>query len=163
MTCKARRLGGAFAMLTLFLSLSTTIGAAAENGFAAVAGSFKKTIDADTGSFSSSRKSVEVVLAPRNSAQLDALLADVYDPKSKNYQHWLGQGEFLTRFAPDPAQIAAVTNYLRESGLDIEESSSPFLLRASGPSSMIERTFKTTLHSYRNRNGIAYYSNASDV
>ncbi len=30
MTCKARKLGGAFAMLTLFLGLSSTIGAAAE-------------------------------------------------------------------------------------------------------------------------------------
>jgi subtilase family serine protease len=163
MTCKARKLGGAFAMLTLFLGLSTTIGAAAENGFAAIAGSFKKTIDVDTGAFSSSRMSIEVVLAPSNGSQLDALLADLYDPKSKNYQHWLGQGEFLSRFAPDPAQIAAVTDYLRESGLDIEESSSPFLLRASGPSNMIEKTFKTVLHTYRNRNGIAYYSNASEV
>src|SRR5580698_4377501 len=118
MTCKARKLGGAFALLTLFLGLSTTICAAAENGFAAIAGSFKKTIDVDTGAFSSSRMSVEVVLAPRNGSQLDGLLTDLYDTKSKNYQHWLGQGEFLSRFAPDPAKIAAVTDYLRESGLD---------------------------------------------
>ena len=157
MTCKARKLGDAFALLTLFLGLSATVCAAAENGFAAIAGSFRKTIDVDMGAFSSSRMSVEVVLAPRNGSQLDGLLADLYDPKSKNYQHWLAQGEFVSRFAPDPAQVAAITDYLRQSGLDIEESSSPFLLRASGPSSMIEKTFKTVLHTYRNRNGVAYH------
>jgi subtilase family serine protease len=157
MTCKARRLGGAFALLTLFLGLPTTICAAAENGFAAIAGSFKQTTDADTGAFSRSRMSIEVVLAPRNGSQLDSLLTDLYDPTSKNYHQWLGQGEFLSRFSPEPAQIAAVTNYLRESGLDEEESTSPILLRASGARSIVERTFMTALHSYRNRNGIAYY------
>ena len=163
MTCKARRLCSAFASLALLLSASTTICAAAQNGFSAVPGSFSHTTDVDTGGFSSARMSVEVVLAPRNAAQLDSLLADVYDVKSKNYHHWLGQGEFESRFAPDPAQAAAVTNYLRESGLDVEESSSPFLLRVSGPSNMIEKTFKTSIRTYRNPKGITYYSNASEV
>jgi subtilase family serine protease len=163
MTCKARSLWSAFALLALFLSSSVTICAAAENGFSAIAGSFTQTTDIDTGGFSSSRMSVEVVLTPRNQSQLDSLLADVYDAKSANYHRWLGQGEFESRFAPDPAQIAAVTDYLRESGLDIEESSSPFLLRVSGPSYMIEKTFKTSIHTYQNRKGITYYSNASEV
>ena len=163
MTCKARRLGGAFAMLTLFLSLSTTIGAAAENGFSAIPGSLKPTIDVDTGEFSSGQMTVEIFLAPSNASQLSGLLTDLYNPSSKNYQHWLAQGEFYSRFAPDAAQVSAVTHYLRESGLDAAQTSSPFLLRASGPSSLIESTFRTSIHSYRNPKGITYYSNAQEI
>jgi len=106
---------------------------------------------------------VDVVLAPNNEAELSDLLADVYNPKSANYQHWLGQGEFYARFAPSKAQTAAVTDYLRESGLDVEESLSPFLVRVSGPSNMVETAFKTTLHTYRNPRGVEYFSNDSEV
>jgi hypothetical protein len=87
MTCKARKPGGAFALLTLFLGLSTPICAAAENGFAAIAGSFEKPIDVDTGAFSSSRMSIEVVLAPRNGSQLDGLLTDLYEDSDPRRKH----------------------------------------------------------------------------
>jgi subtilase family serine protease len=163
MACNPRRLCAAFAVLALSLNLSATVYAAVENGFAAVPGSIKPTTDAVMGEFSSPRMTVEVVLKPRNESALSDLLASVYDVNSKSYQHWLGQGEFYSRFAPSSAQLAAITNYLRESGLDVETSSSPFLVRVSGPSSMVEATFKTTLRNYRNPRGVNYYSNASEV
>jgi subtilase family serine protease len=163
MVSKVRKLCYASTLLTLFLTLSVAMGVAAENGFSSIAGSLKPTTDVDMGEFSRARMTVEVVVAPRNAAGLSALLADVYNTNSGNYQHWLGKGEFYARFAPDSAQIAAVAAYLRESGLDVEPSSSPFLVRASGPSSMIENAFKTSVHSYRNARGITYYSNASEI
>ena len=162
MNC-ARKLCCAVALLTLFLSLSTAVGMAAENGFSAIRGSFKPTTDAVTGKFASPRMEVDVVLAPRNESALSDLLADVYDTNSKNYQHWLGQGEFYSRFAPTSKQAKLVADYLRESGLDVGKSSSPFLLRVSGPSSMVERIFKTTLRTYRNRKGVDYFSNDSEI
>jgi kumamolisin len=163
MTYGARKLCCAFIVLTLFLSLATAIGAAADKSFFAIPGSFKPTTDAVTGDFSSPRMTVDVVLRPRNESELSDLLASVYDLNSKNYQHWLGKGEFYSRFAPSNAQITAITDYLRESGLDVEKSSSPFLLRVSGRSSIVETTFRTTLRSYRNRTGVNYYSNASEI
>ena len=163
MTCDVRKLCCAFVLPVLFLNLATSVCSAAEHGFAALNSSVNRTTDTVIGKFSSSHMVVDVVLAPNNEAQLSSLLADVYNPQSKNYQHWLGQGEFYARFAPTAKQAAAVTAYLKESGLDVEESSSPFLVRVSGPSNMIETAFKTNLQTFRNAKGVEYFSNASEV
>jgi subtilase family serine protease len=163
MTSKTRVLCCALAVVTLLLNLSTASCAAADRGFAAIGGNVKPTTDVDMGEFTSPHMSVEVVLAPSNASGLSSLLADLYNANSNNFQHWLGKGEFYSRFAPDPAQAAAVADYLRESGLDVEQTSSPHLLRASAPSSMLERTFRTALHTYRSRTGATYYSNASEI
>lgn len=161
MISRARVLCCAFAAATLLLSLSTKC-VAADHGFATVGGSVKPTTDMDMGAFTSPHMSFEVVLASRDAAGMEKLLSDLYKPNAKG-QQWLGKGEFNARFAPDPAQAAAVADYLRQSGLDVEKTSSPFLLRVSAPSSMVERTLRTTLHNYRNRKGIDYFSNASEI
>jgi kumamolisin len=151
---------GAF---SLFLGFFAPVCLAADPGFAAIGGQVRPTTDSDLGELTRVHMSVEVVLAPRNSPELSAMLTDLYDVSSPNYQHWLAKGEFSSRFAPDGAQIADVAAYLTESGLDVEPTSSPFLLRASGPSSVMESAFHTALHSYRNARGITYYSNASEI
>lgn len=133
------------------------------SGLDVIPGSFKPTMDADMGEFSSAKMTVQVVLAPTNQAELDSLLADVYNPNSSSYQQWLAQGEFNARFAPSSEQIAAVAAHLQSSGLVIEQSASPFLVRASGPSSQVEAAFATTLHNYRNSKGITYFTNTSAV
>ncbi len=163
MTDKAGVLCSALGVVALFLNISAPAAAAADRGFAAVGGQVQPTTDTDLGEFTSSHMAIEIVLAPRNASGLSSLLTDLYDANSANYQHWLAPGEFSSRFAPDSAQSAAVAAYLRESGLDVEQTSSPFLLRASGPSSMMETTFHTALHSYSNRKGITYYSNVAEI
>ena len=163
MTYNVRKLCCAFVLPVLFLNLAIAVCSAAEHGFAALTGSVNRTTDTVTGKFSSSHMVVDVVLAPNNESELSSLLADVYNPQSKNYQHWLGQGEFYARFAPTAAQTEAVTAYLKESGLDVEASSSPFMVRVSGPSNMIETAFKTNLQTFRNAKGIEYFSNASEI
>lgn len=135
----------------------------ADKGFSEIPRSFKPTTDVDMGEFSSTQMTVDVVLMPRNESELSDLLANVYNPKSNGYRHWLGKGEFYSRFAPSDAQIAQIADYLRASGLIVEQSSSPFLLRASGPSSVVAAAFRTTLHNYRNPRGITYFSNASAI
>jgi subtilase family serine protease len=132
-------------------------------GLSALAGSFKPTTDQDLGEFSSANMTVDVVLAPSNQADMDQLLANLYDPNSPSFHQWLAKGEFYSRYAPSIEQTAAVVAHLQSHGLVIERSSSPFLVRASGPSSTVEAAFATTLHSYRNPNGITYFSNASDI
>jgi subtilase family serine protease len=132
-------------------------------GFAAIPGSFKPTTDVDTGEFSSSKMTIEVVLAPRNQTDLDERLANVYNQKSPSFQQWMLAGEFYDRYAPSVSQIAAVASHLQASGLVIEQSSSPFLVRASGPSSAVEAAFATPLHNYRNLKGISYFANSSAI
>ena len=131
--------------------------------YAAIPGSFKATADADLGAYSNARMSVTVVLAPSNGSTLSELLADRYNPQSENYGKWLATGEFYARFAPGADQIARVTDHLRASGLSVERTSYPFLLRAIGRSSEVEAAFGMTLHSYSSRKGVSYFSNASEV
>jgi kumamolisin len=142
--------------------------AAASNGavgdnLAAIPGSLTPTLDADIGEFNSSNMWVEVALAPSNEAQLNELLKNLYDSTGASYQQWLGTGEFYSRFAPSDAQIAAVQSYLQSYGLVVQASSSPFLVRASGPSSVVVAAFGTSIHNYRNAKGITYFSNVSEV
>jgi kumamolisin len=135
----------------------------AGNALSAIPGSIRPTTDTDLGELSRSNMQVEVVLAPRNEAQLSNLLTNLYDSNSASYQQWLSKGDFYSRFAPSDAQIAAIANHLQAHGLVVQQSSSPFLVRASGPSSLIAAAFGTTLHNYRNPKGITYFSNASAV
>src|ERR1700730_2804000 len=128
-------------VLAVTLSLLVAIGNAAgldpecgpaitaHNVFSAIPGSIKPTTDVDTGEFSSPKMTVDVVLAPRNESELSDLLANIYNPKSDRYRHWLGTGEFYSRFAPSDAQAAAIADHLQASGLVVEQSSSPFLVR----------------------------------
>jgi subtilase family serine protease len=141
----------------------TAASTAAAEGFAAVPGSFKPSTDVDMGEFSSSKMTVEVVLAPSNQADLEAQLANVYDSKSPGYQQWLLKGEFYNRYAPSASRISAVASHLQANGLTVEQSSSPFLVRASGSSSAVTAAFSTTLHNYRNSRGIAYFANTSAI
>jgi kumamolisin len=135
----------------------------AGNEFSAISGSFKATTDVDIGEYSSSNMTVEVVLAPSNEAQLSDLLTNLYDSTSASYQQWLSSGEFYAQFAPSDAQIAAVENHLQSYGLVVQASPSPFLVRASGPSSVVAAAFGTSIHNYRNAKGITYFSNVSEV
>lgn len=163
MTCVSRRLCSVVSILALFLSLPATLSAAESTSFTALRGSLARTTDHSTGNFVSANMELDIVLAPRNEAKLSALLADTYNPQSKNYRHWLAQGEFDARFAPSQQQVKAITDYLRENGLEIGRSSSPFLIRVSGPSSLVENVFRTNLRTYRNRKGVDYFSNDSEI
>ncbi len=138
-------------------------GAAVGESLTAIPGSLTRTVDADIGEFDSANMTVEVVLAPSNEGQLNELLKSLYDANGASYRQWLGTGEFNARFAPAGAQIAAVQRHLESFGLIVTPSSSPFLVRASGPSSVVAAAFGTSIHNYRNASGIGYFSNASEV
>jgi kumamolisin len=107
--------------------------------------------------------SVELALAPSHEVQLQRLLADMYNSKSTSYQHWLKEGQFDASFAPSAAEVSAVSAYLKASGLVLEKSSSPFLVRAKASSARIAAAFRTSLRRYRDPQGITYFSNASTV
>jgi subtilase family serine protease len=103
-----RLLGVLFGLLVLIGFTSSQL-QAANISLSAIPGSARPTVDADTGELSSSKMTVDVVLAPSNQPELSSLLANLYDSKSASYHQWLGTGEFNSRFAPSNAQIAAVT------------------------------------------------------
>ena len=114
------------------------------------------------GSFTTGKMAVEVVLAPRNVAQRDALLAQLYAP-GRNTKMWMPKGRYNAMFAPTSAQIGAVQAFLRQNGMTIQPTRSPFFVRASGPSQAVSAAFKTRLYNFRNRHGITYFSNVDAV
>lgn len=143
------------------VSRTEPVAVAAGSDLVAIPIGYQTTTDTDQGKFSNANMTVEVVLAPANQPELDETLENLYNTNSPGYHRWLGTGEFNARFAPSDAQIAAVEDHLQSHGLVVEPSSSPFLVRASGPSSAIEAAFATSLHNYRNSQGVAYFANAS--
>ena|SRR5450631_3727454 len=137
--------------------------ASAAIDFAAIPGSVAPTTDPVTGQFNSAHMTVEVFLTPSNASQIPGLLANLYNPKSPSYQHWLPRGQFNASFAPSSTQRAAVAGYLRASGLNVQQASSPFILRVSGSRSTISGAFRTSLRTYRSSRGLSYFANATAV
>jgi subtilase family serine protease len=131
--------------------------------FVPLAGSVNGTTDQQTGTYSSAGMSVEVALAPRDTAGLDRALRSAYTKGSSGYHKWLAKGQFDAMYAPTTAVRTAVVKYLESAGLKIASSSSPFLIRATGSSQRIEGAFRTSLGTYRDRQGIRYFSNSTAV
>ena len=155
-------LGVTVVTLAVAAALPAQAGAATPR-FATVHASVVPTANVATGAFQSAAMSVEVVLAPSHEAQLQALLGRLYDKASASYGHWLSRGQFAGRFAPSRAESVGVARYLSLSGLVVQPSSSPFLIRAAGSSAAVSGAFKTRLRSYIDPSGKSYFANASPV
>jgi subtilase family serine protease len=154
-------LTGAFA--TSGAQASTAAPAAVPPSLTALPNSLPASTDKQTGAFSASRMSVEVALAPRNEAGLNAELKAVYSKGSRQYGKFLAKGQFDVKYAPTIATRNAVEAYLRGDGLTVSAGTSPFLLEASGSSAKITAAFHTDLRNYVNRQGKRYFSNSASV
>jgi kumamolisin len=137
--------------------------AASSPALSAIPGTYLPANAAVTGQFQSPQMSVEVVLQPGNAAGLNSLLADQYTPGTAQYGKWLAKGQFDADFAPTAATSEAVTSFLQGHGLAVDATTSPFLLRAVGSSAQIASTFSTPIDTYRNANGVDFFSNSSTV
>jgi subtilase family serine protease len=130
---------------------------------AAVKDSLPATTDKITGAYTASSMSVEVALAPRDEAGLNAELQSVYTKGSSQYGKYLGAGQFDAQYAPAASTVAAITNYLHGEGLSVAKTDSPFLLQAKGSSAQIQHAFSTTLNNYVDPHGTRYFSNSKQV
>ena len=92
----------------------------------------------------------------RNQAALDGLMADLYNPQSPNYHHWLTPQQFDAQFGPTTEDYAALTAWVRQSGLTITSTSpNRRLVRVRATTEAVNRAFnieETTYHDgVRNR------------
>jgi subtilase family serine protease len=85
-----------------------------------------------------------VYLPLRHAAQLDALIEQLHDKKSPQYQQWLQPADFLARFGPKPEDIAAVKQALTARGLTIV-STNAHGVRVSGSAAAVAQAFSTPL------------------
>ncbi|MFZ0664116.1 MAG: protease pro-enzyme activation domain-containing protein [Acidimicrobiales bacterium] len=100
---------------------------------------------------------LSVVLPPSNTQGLHELLADLYNPKSPNFHHWLAKGQFDQRFAPSRKTVSAVESWLHGRGFG-SESQSGFAIDFSGPVAKVSRAFGLSIHNYRSTSGALAYS-----
>ena len=102
------------------------------------------------GSPSASTKiSFNVVLPLRNAGAADKLAADVSNPKSASYGHYLTAAQFNARFAPTTAQVNKVADFLRGAGISVTGTAQGNRwIQASGTVRQVNAAFSTTLHNY---------------
>ncbi|GAA0628505.1 S53 family serine peptidase [Kutzneria viridogrisea] len=117
-----------------------------------------------TGTVAAQQKiSVAVSLNLRNGAELDQVIAQVSDPNSPRYGHFLTPEQFTDRYGPSSTEVAKVTDYLRGQGLSVDSvSDNHLVVDASGPAEAVSRAFGTTLADYRDgRTGRGFYANTA--
>jgi subtilase family serine protease len=142
---------------------TSTAASSAITPLVALKSSLPATTDRRTGAFTASKMSVEVSLAPRDQTGLNAELNALYTKGNGQYGRFLAQGQFDARYAPTIATRDAVAAYLREEGLAVSSTSSPFLIRVTGSSAKVTAAFHTDLSDYVDPQGIHYFSNSASV
>lgn len=91
--------------------------------------------------------SVAVGLKLHNTAALDKFLADVGNPKSPSYGHYLTPEQFAARFGPTRAEFDQVSSYLRSKGLRVNGVNGQ-VVDATGTSAQLAGAFATKLGVY---------------
>ena len=118
------------------------------------------TAHADKGSTSDSSKvTVRVYLAGKDAKGLAAYAKSVSDPSSSAYGHYLTAAQTQSRYGATKAQIAAVTAWLKSSGLKVTGSNKHYIT-VSGEVKSAEKAFGTQLHNY-SKSGHTYHAPAS--
>jgi len=93
-----------------------------------------------------------VVLRWRHRAALDRLGQAVSDPAGPRYGDYISPRRFRARFAPTRGQVARVSRWLEDSGIEITGvSASRMLINASADAGRAERAFDTSLRLYRHQ------------
>jgi len=85
----------------------------------------------------------------RDPSGLDKFLAEVADPCSPNFRHYLSPEEFTARFGPSEADYAAVKNFARANGLEIVAThGNRLVLDVSGRVANVEQAFHLRLQKF---------------
>ncbi|MHB8219823.1 MAG: S53 family peptidase, partial [Acidimicrobiales bacterium] len=97
---------------------------------------------------------IDVALTLPHAGTLASLATAVSTPRSSEFRHFLGPGQFRAKFAPSPQTVRGVKAWLRASGLMPGSSAhDALLIPASGPAQDVERAFGTQLSWVRMSSG----------
>ncbi len=93
---------------------------------------------------------LDLVLPVRNPAGLKVFLADVYNPSSSNYHHFLTPAEFTARFGPTARQYFEAVEFARSNGLEVVGGSrDQMLVQVKGTVGAIETALHVNIKTYR--------------
>jgi hypothetical protein len=108
------------------------------------------------------RLKINVGLAPRDSAGLDAVIRAASTPGSPDYGHYLTEAQYMASYAPTTADVNAARSWLRSQGLTVTGvSRDNLLVSVRATSGRAERAFGVTINDYRS-GGREFYSNDRD-
>jgi trimeric autotransporter adhesin len=94
--------------------------------------------------------------------QLKQTIANLHNPNSAQYHHWLKPEEFGKRFGTADADLSTVTQWLGSHGFSIDQTShSRTVIRFSGTEQQVSEAFHTEIHTYVN-NGVTFHANNQD-
>jgi hypothetical protein len=86
----------------------------------------------------------------RDPVGLENFLAQVQDPASPNFRHYLTPEEFTARFGPTEPDYETVKNFALTNGLTITAANeNRLVLDVVGPAAAVEKAFHITLRTYR--------------
>ena len=95
------------------------------------------------------RMSVAVALKLRDTAGLKQFLANVSNPRSAQYGHYLTPAQFLADYGPTQASVNLVSKHLAAAGLHVTKvSANRQVIDASGTAAQIRTAFGTTVGAY---------------
>jgi subtilase family serine protease len=98
--------------------------------------------------------SLDIVLPLSNAAGLASFLADVYNPASPNFRHFLTVSEFTAKFGPTQAQYDAVVAFAKANGLTVTGGSLDGMeVQVKGPVSNVEKAFQVRMAVYPRSTG----------
>jgi subtilase family serine protease len=109
--------------------------------------------ESDMGRVDSNKLLERVVMVLKRSPEQDAALAAFnerqYDPNSPDFHHWLTAEEFGKLYGPSDADIASVTDWLQNHGMQIDEAGKGRVyIQFTGTVGDVERAFHVEMHNY---------------
>lgn len=96
------------------------------------------------------RLDLAIGLPLRNQDALNKLLAEIYDPGSTNYHHYLTPEQFAAQFGPTEEDYQSLIHFAKTNGLTVTATyPNRALLDVSGSVATIEKVFHVTLNVYQ--------------
>jgi subtilase family serine protease len=96
------------------------------------------------------RLDLAIILPLRNQAELNRALAEIYDPASTNFHHYLTPEQFAERFGPSEQDYQSLIKFAEANGLTVTATHpNRALLDVNGDMETIEKVFHVKLNEYR--------------
>ncbi len=90
-----------------------------------------------------------ISLRHRNEGQLRSFIADVSNPSSAGYEHYLTPAQFDARYAPSTSTVQAIESFARGNGLQVQAvPSNRAYVYVTGSVAQMQRAFATSIDSY---------------
>lgn len=101
----------------------------------------------------------------RSAAQQQALtqfLADVQNPTSGEFHHWLTPAQYGERFGPSDSDLESVESWLQSHGFEIDGvAEARNFIEFSGSIEQVQNAFHTSIHTF-SMGGETHYANTAD-